>query len=194
MEQPDFSFFLAINHRRKPGSQIWYNKVPLGKNEIGKFLSKAAKAAKMPGNITNHSVRKTCISGLMDANIPENYVAQLSGHKNLKSLDSYKSPSTAHQRKMSFVLSRSGASSSATNQAPIKPNESQYSLQQQDLSFSNQSAVEGMFSGATIQKIKRCHFNVFLDASKSPIRAPELAEATFAKKRRVILSDDSDSD
>jgi hypothetical protein len=28
----------------------------------------------------------------------------------------------------------------------------------------------------------------------SPIGAPELAEATFAQKRRVILSDDSDSD
>jgi hypothetical protein len=48
-----------------------------------------------------------------------------------------------------------------------------------------------MFSGATIQKIEGCHFNFFLSASKSPIRAPELAEATFAKKRRVILSDDS---
>ncbi|CAB4010056.1 zinc finger MYM-type 2-like, partial [Paramuricea clavata] len=191
MKQPDSSFFLAINHRRQPGSQIWYNKAPLGKNEIGKFLSKAAKAAKLPGNITNHSVRKTCISRLMDADIPENYVAQLSGHKNLKSLDSYKSASTAHQRKMSFVLSRSGASSSATNQAPIQPNESQYSLQQQNLSYSNQSAVEGMFSGATIQKIEGCHFNFFLNASKSPIRAPE---ATFAKKRRVILSDGSDSD
>ena len=43
----------------------------------------------------------------MDPDIPENFVAQLSGHKNLKSLDSYKSASTAHQRKMSLVLSRS---------------------------------------------------------------------------------------
>jgi integrase len=97
MKQPDSSFFLAINHRRQPGSQIWYNKAPLGKNEIGKFLSKAVKAAKLPGNITNHSVRKTCISRLMAADIPENYVAQLSGHKNLKSLDSYKSASSAPQ-------------------------------------------------------------------------------------------------
>lgn len=34
-------------------------------------------------------------------------VAQLSGHKNLKSLDSYKSASIEQQRKMSLVLSRS---------------------------------------------------------------------------------------
>ena len=106
MKQPDSPFFLAINHRRQPSSEIWYSKAALGKNEIGKFLSKAAKAAKLPDNITNHSVRKTCISRLIDADIPENFVAQLSGHKNLKSLDSYKSASTAHQRKMSLVLTQ----------------------------------------------------------------------------------------
>ena len=75
MKQPDSPFYLAINHRRQPSSQIWYSKAALGKNKIGKFLSKAAKAAKLPGNITNHSVRKTCISRLMDADIPENFVA-----------------------------------------------------------------------------------------------------------------------
>ena len=115
MKQPDSPFFLAINHRRQPSSQIWYSKAALGKNKIGKFLSKAAKAAKLPGNITNHSVRKTCISRLMDADIPENFVAQLSGHKNLKSLESYKSASTAHQRKMSLVLSPSTPPSCATD-------------------------------------------------------------------------------
>ena len=31
--------------------------------------------------VTNHSVRKTCISRLLDADVPENFVAQLSGHK-----------------------------------------------------------------------------------------------------------------
>ena len=143
MKQIDSPFFLAINHRRRPSSQIWYPKAALGKNEIGKFLSKAAKAAKLPGNITNHSVRKTCISRLIDANIPENFVAQLSGHKNLKSLDSYKSASTAHQRKMSLVLSRS--TSSETQQAT----ESFKSLSEQNLSYSNSSAVEGMFSATS---------------------------------------------
>ena len=100
-------FFLAINHRRKAQSQIWYSKAPLGKNEIGKFMAEAAKRTGLPGNVTNHSVRKTCVSRLMDAEVPVNYVARLSGHKNLKSLDSYKVASVDHQRHMSLVLSRS---------------------------------------------------------------------------------------
>ena len=54
-------FYLAIDHRRKPGCQVWYTKAPLGKNEVGKFLVKAVKAADLPVDISNHSVRKTYI-------------------------------------------------------------------------------------------------------------------------------------
>ena len=83
-----------------------------GKNEIGNFLSTAAKKANLQqphgAKITNHSVRKTSISRLLDADIPENYVAQLSGHKSIDSLYSlnYKSAGQQHQRKMSLTLSR----------------------------------------------------------------------------------------
>ena len=61
-------------------------------------MTKAVKNAGLPGNVTNHSVRKTCISRLMAAEVPAKYVAQLSGHKNLKSLDSYKTASDDHQQ------------------------------------------------------------------------------------------------
>jgi len=88
MKKPDAPFFLAVNHSRAPDNPVWYSRAALGKNKIEEFLTKAAKNAGLPGNVTNHSVRKTCISRLMDAEVPVNYVAQLSGHKNLKSLDS----------------------------------------------------------------------------------------------------------
>ena len=60
----------------------------------------------------NHSIRKTCISRLLDADVPENFVAQLSGHKNTKSLQSYKSASAKYQRRMSLTLSRANLSGS----------------------------------------------------------------------------------
>ncbi|CAH3124687.1 unnamed protein product [Pocillopora meandrina] len=90
MNSVDSRFYLAINYRRRPGSNIWYMRTPLGKNEIGKLMKTAAQSVGLQGNFTNHTVRKTCISHLMDAEVPVNYVAQLSGHRNLKSLDSYK--------------------------------------------------------------------------------------------------------
>ena len=62
--------------------------------------------------VTNHSVRKTCISRLLDADVPENFVAQLSGHKSTESLQSYKSTSANHQKRMSLTLSRTDVSGS----------------------------------------------------------------------------------
>jgi hypothetical protein len=91
---------MGIGNRHQ-NNNIWYMKSPLGKNEISnfrskaaensglisKFLSKAAENAGLQrdgGKLSNHSVRKTSISRLLDANTPEIFVAQLSGHKNLQ--------------------------------------------------------------------------------------------------------------
>ena len=66
-------------------------RAPLEKNKIGKFLSTALKNAGLHREGkkgTNNSVRKTCISRLLDAYVPENFVAQLSGHKSTESLQS----------------------------------------------------------------------------------------------------------
>ena len=110
MCQDDSPFFLAINHKRSSINSPWYKKSPLGKNEIGKFLSSVAKKAGLQqsigGKISNHSGRKTSISRLLDANIHENFVAQLSGRKSTDSLKSYKTAGEAHQREMSLTLSR----------------------------------------------------------------------------------------
>ena len=84
MNQVESPFYLSVKHQRNPDDNIWYKKCPLGKNEIGKLLSKAAKNAGLPGQVTNHSVRKTCVLGLLDSDVAVNYVAQLSGHHNLK--------------------------------------------------------------------------------------------------------------
>ena len=74
-------------------------KSPLGKNEIRKFLSTAVQKAglqKKGKQITNHSVRKLkrVALRLLDADIPENFVARLSGHKTQKvfSLTSRQAP------------------------------------------------------------------------------------------------------
>ena len=85
----------AVQHSdRQVDPQVWYMKAPLGKNEIGLFLKTAADEARKQGQgsrVTNHSVRKTSIGRLLDANTPETFLAQLSGHKNLQSLQLYKS-------------------------------------------------------------------------------------------------------
>ncbi|KAK3743014.1 hypothetical protein QZH41_019612 [Actinostola sp. cb2023] len=182
MKKPESPFFLAVNHKRKESSGIWYSNSPLGKNSIGKFLVSAAQAVGLPGNVSNHSVRKTCISRLMDAGIPENYVAQLSGHKNLKSLDAYKSASTSHQRQMSMVLSRSSTSNATNTQSTSSTQAmSTTSLSVQGEEDVIKSACGGVFSSATIGKFEGCtfNFNLITDSKRVDENSSE------AKRKRV---------
>ena len=197
MNEQESPFYLAINHKRKPSDTVWYRKAPLGKNSIGKFLKMAAKRTGLQGNVTNHAVRKTSIGRLLDADVPANYVAQLSGHKNLKSLDSYKSASLLHQRKMSLVLSRSEHVKSTTSTATT--NELAKSTASASKTNSNAlvsdppttpgaaSATPDLFSAATIGKIEGCSFtfNLVVD---------DLNKDRKPRKRHVIVSDDSDSE
>ncbi len=184
---PESPFFLAINQKRRAGSQIWYTKDALGKNSIGKFLSNAAKAAGEPGNVSNHSVRKTCISRLMDADVPSNYVAQLSGHKNLKSLDAYKAASVDHQRRMSNILSRSvPREDCATTSSRSSQSTSTEVLSRKSALA---TAAAGLFSGARIEKFKQCTFDFNV-----PSTSYAETSTAFSKKRKRCYFLDSDSD
>ena len=112
-------------------------------------MTKAAKNAGLAENVTNHSVRKTCISRLMDAEIPVDYVAQRSGHKNSKSLDSYKTASDDHQRKMSLLLSIETKSPISSNDAPlnqaVKASQHQFKAREDKQASSGEDPFTGFF-------------------------------------------------
>ena len=188
MNRPDSPFYLAVKHQRKPDDNVWYMRAPLGHNEIGKFLSTAAKNAGLQGRVTNHSVRKTCISRLLDADVRDNYVAQLSGHRSLKSLDAYKSASFEHQRRMSCALSRSNSNqataSSRTETVTETTTSSTASVASvESSSFNPMQIGSGFFGGATIGSFNNCTFNIQLVSGQA--RTTETPEATGAKRPRI---------
>ena len=174
---------------------------PSEKNEIGKFLSTAAKNAGLHREgkkVTNHSVRKTCISRLLDADVPENFVAQLSGHKSTESLQSYKSASAKHQKRMSLTLSRADLSgsrdealSSVHNQGfevvtrsttDIAASSTTTTLidQSSDPSLSSTAPI---FTGANIGSISGCTFQIFHGNVKI---------VQNERKRRIVIDSDED--
>ena len=61
MNVPESVFYFVIKHQQNPGNNIWNEKSPLGKNEVGKLLLKASQ---------NYSTRKTCTSKLLDWDVP----------------------------------------------------------------------------------------------------------------------------
>ena len=165
---PESPFSLTVNHQTWRQSQVWYKGSPLGKNEIGKFMSTAAKnvgLAAQNKKISNHSVRKTSISRLLDAGVPGNFVMQLSGHKNLQSLSSYKSASIAHRRHMSDTLSRGSMSNNGTTSVREQIfHTSLFSAESQTRSTPNPSPEfyqgQSFFAGATISTMNNCVFNI----------------------------------
>ena len=85
----DAPFYLAVNHKRKENSEVWYMNAPLGKNMLGNLLKMGCEKAGVTGKKTNHSVRKTGTKRTLDAGCPPAYVAQLMGHKDVRSLQNY---------------------------------------------------------------------------------------------------------
>ena len=80
----------------------------------------------------------------MDAEIPVNYVSQLSGHKNLKSLVSYKTAIGIEQR-------HEGNSHVKSCQPFKQREEKQSSLGEEPFS--------GLFAASNVRKIEGCTFN-----------------------------------
>jgi hypothetical protein len=129
---------------------------------------------------------------LLDANTPEIFVAQLSGHKYLQSLQSYKSGDEQHQLQMSSVLSGTSTQNQprrALNplenlqptilriREPIHVSRSETQLYRED---SNSQAV---LAGASISSISECQFQIFNGQVK--IRQEN-------KRRRIMIESDEE--
>ena len=155
----DAPFYLAINHKRNPEDKVWYLNRHLGKRLLKESTEAALGKENQQGlkrKLTNHSVRKTSIGRLLDANVEANYVAQLSGHKNLKSLDSYKSASLQNQKAMSAILNNGSAPSTSSSTVTVQTQSASTLLLAQKENFKPQA----IFAGANIEKFEGCTFNV----------------------------------
>lgn len=107
MMKPDSPFFLTINHRWSPDSATekqWYANMQMGKNLLSSMLKTACERAGIQGKRTNHSARKSCVKRALDAGCPREYVAQLTGHKSVSSLENYAVADINVQRALSTSI------------------------------------------------------------------------------------------
>ena len=126
------------------------------------------------------------------------YVAQLSGHKNLKSLDFYKTASDDHQRKMSLLLSSETKSPISSNDAPlnqaVKASQHPFKPKGDKQASSGEDPFTGFFAGSSISKIEGCTFIFSFNKLTAPCSSGESSARSKPRKRDIIISDDSDSD
>ena len=102
----DSPFWLPINYNPSNGKFLKSQK--MGIKKINGFMkAMVEKISDANGEkYTNHSNRKTFITTLLGNNIERSDIGQLSGHRNVQSLDSYASTPHETQRRMSSIISK----------------------------------------------------------------------------------------
>ena len=109
----DAPFYLAINHISSEHLAFqdakWFKPQPMGVDKLNSLMKGCAAAAGIGNNkrITNHSGRKTLAQTLLDHDIPPTEIIQITGHKNLQSVNNYSAMGEKQQEKMSSILSAS---------------------------------------------------------------------------------------
>ena len=140
----------------------------------------AEKAGLNAENLTNHSARKRMIQKLNDHEVPPTHIMQISGHKNVQSLNNYSSLSEKQQRDISNIMS---ASTSASGSLAIQETE------EVSLSTGNQQSPQqalSLFQGANIQGGT---FNISINSVSQ--QSPNLSLHS-AKLRHYMIESDSD--
>ena len=108
MNKPDAPFYLGVNHTTKNSDKSWFKASAMGVNKLNSLMKTMAERAGLDNShLTNHSARKRMIQTLNDKDIPPSHIMQLSGHRNVQSINNYSHVSQEQQKSMSRILSGS---------------------------------------------------------------------------------------
>ena len=104
-DRPAGAFYLTPLAR--PKEAVWYSKVPIGHNVLGKVIGDMMKKAGFEGHYTNHSLRVSLATRLFDAQVDEQLIMSRTGHSSTDGVRAYKRASNKLKQLTSDVLNRS---------------------------------------------------------------------------------------
>ena len=116
----------------------------------------AAKLDDTYKKVFNLYVRKTSVGRLLEADVLPNFVEQLSGLKNLKSLDSYHLAFLKRLREMSAILNSEPGTSAQSEENQVSTS----TTTQQNVFTVQQIQPQAIFAGAHIDKFEGYTFNI----------------------------------
>ena len=115
MLEPDAPFYLTVNHFKSSvqGQQrdcTWFKAQPMGVNKLNSILKDMCEVGGIPRK-TNHAGRKTLVQKLQDNDVPPNQIIQITGHKNLQSINNYSGLRERQMESISNILSSTASTS-----------------------------------------------------------------------------------
>ena len=172
----------------------WFKAQPMGVNKLNNIMKDMTQAAGISGK-TNHSGRKTLVQKLQDSGVPPNQIIQITGHKNLQSINNYSSLREKQMESISRILS--STTKAATNVPQTENNLTAQPLADRIASMSTTSSTLGLnsFNENRLQTMFHGNdipggvFNINLAPAKNELKSPEVDPKR--KKRRLIIESDS---
>jgi hypothetical protein len=82
----------------------WFKRQPIGTNKLSRLMADMTEKAGLDRR-TNHSARKHLVQKLNDSNVPPHQIIQITGHKNINSINNYSNLSLAQQKTISHIVS-----------------------------------------------------------------------------------------
>ena len=163
------TFYLGINHTKNPTEKPWFKASAMEVNKLNSLMKTMADKAGFDEKrrLTNHSARKTMIQKLNDNNIPPTHIMQLSGHRNVQSVNNYSAVLNEQQKNMCFTLS-GNTTSTSFEKSPVSSSRSGVATEYCQSSFMKSSSfpAAGPFSGAVFHGGQ---FNITINTiNKSP--------------------------
>ena len=122
--EPNNPFYVATTtvHHTSP-QEIWFKRNPVGVNKLSSMMKRMVERAGLNPDkkLTNHSARKHLVQKLNDFNIPANQIMQISGHKNIHSINNYSHINEDQHRQISEILHTDAPSSNALYGQDMQP-------------------------------------------------------------------------
>ena len=190
LKTPDSPFYLAINHTTKAvNTKPWFKSAPMGVNKLKSLMKTTAEIAGLDGkHLTNHSGRKRMIPKMNDQGVPPTHIMQISGHKNVQSLNNYSTLSERQQKNISNILSgHPGMPGPSGYQVSISSALTLNATKTVQETTTTQQPLT-LFQGASIQGGT---FNISVNAlNESPTLS--LYSPKFKKARHFVIESDRD--
>ena len=190
MLKPDSTFYLAVNYFIKSEGELksegskWCKSQPMGVNKLNSLMKEMTETAGISVK-TNHSGGETLVQRLQDNDVPPNHIVQITGHKNLLSINNYSSLRERQIKNISKILSSSSSTMNAVLPAVQLSLKSHFTEAHSSTSAA-ESPLQTMFQG---NYITGGVFNINLAATKNTIKSPELGPK--AKKKRSVIESNS---
>lgn len=189
--EPDHPFYVASTTVPLPSPQeTWFKRNPVGVNKLSSMMKRMVQRAGITTNkhLSNHSARKYLVQKLNDNHVPANQIMQISGHKNIASINNYSHINENQHKEISRILHSSENQqnvSQAQNPRGLFSQINSNSVQADSTAhFSVSGGINNLFSAP----IHGGTFNVHIHqhvANPSPAEPP--------RKRIRTIESDSDS-